>query len=164
MSLRTIILLKICHELRRSVRKPECLRLALKILPILKYLLLCGLVLKSHKHSRGMTVCHGHTDALRRDEGSVSLYYLAVLHLTPNAKRLLLGLLFLAAYVRDNIVYHFGPLVKRLARTRYCLIRGSYYLFYSILAQRGERRNIGLYRTVRLNCDKASLCSESLSL
>ncbi len=64
-----------------------------------------------------MTVADGHSDALGRDDGALCLNDLTVLDVTPDSQRLLLGLLFLAADVRDNVVDHLGPVLEVLAGT-----------------------------------------------
>ena len=111
-----------------------------------------------------MSVRNGNAQTLGSDNRFGCWDYNAVLDLTEYAKGLLLALLFLTADIRNEVVYHLGPLVEGLTRTAYRLIGGSNDLFYAVLAQRSKSADVGLYRAVGLNGNKSVLRAESLSL
>ena len=84
--------------------------------------------------------------------------------MTPDPKRLLLTLLFLAADVRDHILYHFRPVLKGFSCSGNSLICSSDYLVRLELSPRTECRSVALDRTVRLYCDKSAGRAKSLLL
>ena len=163
-SLRTVVLLEVVDELLGSARELELLRYALEVSPQLEYLLLGGLVLEAYEYSSRVTVGNRHAEALCRDVGRRSFDNFIALYLAPNLERLLLGLLFLAADVRDEVVDHFRPCLKVLASARDSLICAREHVLQTELSQRVECGNIALNRAVGLDSDEASLCAETLAL
>ena len=77
-------------------------------------------------------------------------------NLSPDTKRLLLALLFLAADVRDDVSYHLRPVLKGLSCSGDCLIGRSYYLIGLKFLPCSQNRCIALDGAVRFYCDKAS--------
>ena len=142
----------------------KILRFALVFRPFLFNFLDCGLVFKSYEHSRKVTVRYGNTQALCCNSRLVALYNLVALNMPPDFQRFLLGLLLLAADVRNEVIDHFGPSFKSLARTRNCLICACKYFGNTEFSQRRKSGNIALNGAVRLNGNKSALCSETLFL
>ena len=111
-----------------------------------------------------MAVRACNTQALCGDDRSGRRLDVVALDVAPDLHRLLLALLFLAADVRNNVVYHLGPGLKGLAGTGDRLIGADGNLGRLKVHQSGQRRNVGLDRAVGLNGDKAALGSQTLAL
>ena len=95
-----------------------------------------------------MTVGNGNTQALSCDAGGSSLYDLIAFDLSPYLERLLLGLFFLTADVRDKVIDHFRPCLESFSCAGDSLICAGENLCYTELAERGKSRNVALYRAV----------------
>ena len=96
-----------------------------------------------------MTVRYRHANTLRGEFRAFCRYYFAVFYLTPNFKRLFFALFFLAADKGDNVIYHFGPAFKGLARARNCLIGGNKHPFNAeFFIKRVKGGHIALQRAV----------------
>jgi len=92
-----------------------------------------------------MTVGYGNADALRSDRDIICVDDLVAFDMTPELQGLLLALLFLTADVRDNVIYHFGPTLKGLARAGDRLIgTGKDFIDLELLFDRMDRGYIAL--------------------
>ena len=111
-----------------------------------------------------MTVQYRYTDALAGDLRLGRRNDHAILDLTPDTKRLLLALFFLAADVRDDISLHLRPFLEGLACSGDRLISRSDYLVRLEFLPCGQHRRVALDRAVRLYCDKASGRAKTLFL
>ena len=111
-----------------------------------------------------MTVRYGNAQALCGEVRALRGNYLAALYLAPYLERLSLGLLFLAANVGDDVVYHLGPCLKSLARAGDRLICADENILDSELGKREQRRNVALERAVGFDGDESALCAESFFL
>ena len=111
-----------------------------------------------------MSVQYRYTDALAGDDRAFCRNDHAVFDLTPDTQRLLLGLFFLTADVRDDIANHFRPILKGLACAGDCLISRSNYFVRLILFPCSQHRCIALDGAVRLYCDETASSSQSLLL
>ena len=164
LALRTVVLLEVGDELLRCAGKLKLLRKALEILPSLEDLLLRGLLLEVYEHCCGVAVGNGNTDALRRDDRSACLDDLAVLDVAPDAQRLLLALLLLAADVRDDVVDHLRPVLEVLAGAGDCLVRRRDNYRGLELLEGVKHRRVALDGAVGLAGDEAALRAEALLL
>ncbi len=111
-----------------------------------------------------MTVGHGNAYALRGNERGDGVYDLAVLDLSPDLKGFKLALFFLAAYVGNYVVHHFGPFSECLACAGDSLIRGNDDLCGFELHKGRDHRNVRLNGAVRFYDNKSVLGSETLLL
>ena len=111
-----------------------------------------------------MSVKNRNTYALAGNDGAGSRYDNAVLYLSPQAQWLLFALFFFSTNVRDNILYHFRPVLKGLAGAAYSLIGACHYFVRLILHPCRKCRSICLDRTVRLNCNEAVLRAQTFLL
>ena len=111
-----------------------------------------------------MTVADRNTQTLCGDHRLGCRDNLVALDGAPDLHWLLLGLFFLAADVRDDVVNHFRPGLKGLAGTGDCLIGADHNLLDAEVLKCGQSRNIGLNGTVGLNRDKAALGAQTLAL
>ena len=111
-----------------------------------------------------MTVRYGNAQALCGEVRALRGNYLAALYLAPYLERLSLGLLFLAANVGDDVVYHLGPCLKSLARAGDRLICADENILDSELGKREQRRNVALERAVGFDRDEAALGTQTLAL
>ena len=111
-----------------------------------------------------MTVGNGYAKTLCSDDRTGRGNDFSVFNLTPNSKGLTLALFFLASDKGNEVVNHFGPLLKGLACTGNRLIGGRNHLLDAVLKKGSKSGNVGLNGAVRLNGDKAALSAESLLL
>ena len=111
-----------------------------------------------------MTVGNRHTQALCGDQRAVCTDDLSVFDFAPDLQRLLFGLFFFTADIRNDVVKNFRPAFKSLSGTGNCLIGASQNILNAILPQRGQCRHVALNRAVRLYSDKTTLRTQTLSL
>ena len=111
-----------------------------------------------------MSVAHWNSDALRGDNGSFCRDYCTAVDLAPDFERFRLAFFFLARDIRNDVVVHLGPCLKRFSRAGYRLICRDENLLDAVLAEGSQCGNVALYGAVRLYGNESALCSETLSL
>ena len=161
----TVILGELVQELLGCGGKIVQLGDTLVLFPYFEDLFFGGFLFEACEYGCKVTVGDGTADALGGDLGILGGLDNAVFDLTPNLQRLLLTLLFLAAYVGDNIVYHLGPGLKGLACAGDSLIGAGENFLHAVLLTQGRKSgNVALDGAVALDGNKAAFGTKALFL
>ena len=162
--LRPIIFGKVFDKLLRRHRQLFVLREAMVAYKLFDQLLFGRFFSEFDKNCRSMSVQYRYTQTLTGDFRLCCLDDLSVFDMSPDLQRFLLALFFLAADIRDDILDHFRPCLKVLARAGNRLVSCDHALVRLEFLPCLKCRHITLNRTVRLNSDEAACRAQTFLL